>query len=178
MGLYCDDMTARGFFLYLFITNFYIWCFDSKPIDVNILSFLYFKMERSVPLTWGRLEGAAMLFCPPRWVEAWVEVKKPEGSRCVREALCAYQTQFQPPSNILLHLSSPGQAWVNTVLELHIAACAQELHWVSTALGLREEWWGVVNEKLIAQTHTYTNTNEHTPRQGKEFVLGENVLHD
>lgn len=34
----------------------------------------------------------------------------------------------------------------------------------------------MVNEKLIA--HTRTRTNERTPRQGEEFVLGENALHD
>lgn len=82
-----------------------------------------------------------MVFGPARWVEAWVEVKEPQGCGCVWEALGAYQAQLQPPSDVLLHLSSPGQTWVNIVLELHIAARAQELHWVSTTLGLR---WGVV----------------------------------
>lgn len=80
-----------------------------------------------------------MLFSPAGWVEAWVEVKEPEGCRRVWEAFGAYQAKFQPSPDVLLHLGSPGQPWVNTVLELHIAACTQEFHWVSTSLGLG---WG------------------------------------
>lgn len=128
----------------------------------------------SVPLTWGRPEGTAVLFGPAGWVEAWVEVKEPEGCGCVWEALGAYQAQLQPPSDILLHLSGPGQPQVNIVLELHVAACTQELHRVSTALGLR----GGGGKWEADSAHTYTNTNEHTPRQGEEFALGENALHD
>lgn len=79
-----------------------------------------------------------MLFGPAGWVEAWVEVKEPEGCGCVWEAFCAYQAQFQPSSNVLLYLCGPGQPQVNTVLKLHVAACTEELYWVSSTLGL----WG------------------------------------
>lgn len=79
-----------------------------------------------------------MLFGPAGWVEAWVEVKEPKGCGRVWEALGAYQAQLQPSSDVLLYLSSPGKPQVNAVLELHVAACTQELHWVSATLGL----WG------------------------------------
>lgn len=142
------------------------------------LLFLNIKSwPASVPLTWGRPEGAAMLFGPAGWVEAWVEVKEPEGCGCVWEALGANQTQLQPPSNIFLYLGGPGQPQVNIVLELHIATCTQQLHWVSSTLGLWGRW--VRGGKSEADsTHSYTNTNERTPRQGEEFELGENALHD
>lgn len=92
-----------------------------------------------------------------------MEVEEPEGCGCVWEALCAYQPQFQPSSDVLLHLSSPGQPRVNTVLQLHIAACTQELHWVSSTLRLQGGGGGGgvgrLNEKLIAYTLTQTQTN-------------------
>lgn len=66
-----------------------------------------------------------MLLGPAGWVEAWVEVKEPEGCRRVREALCANQAQLQPSSDVFLNLGGPGQPQVDAVLELHITACAQ-----------------------------------------------------
>lgn len=122
-------------------------CFGSKPQDrQSFHSFLLFLNMKSwpvcVPLTWRRPEGAAMLLGPAGWVEAWVEVKEPEGCRRVWEALCANHTQLQPSSDVFLNLSGPGQPQVNTVLELHITACTQQLHWVSSTLGL----WGQVGE--------------------------------
>lgn len=111
-----------------------------------------------------------MIFCPAGWVEAWVEVEEPEGCGRVWEALGADQTQLQPPSDVLLYLGGPGQPRVNAVLELHVATGAQQLHWVSSTLGLcvGRRVRGVKSKSL------YTNTNEHTPRQGEEFEAGGN----
>lgn len=153
--------------MWIFLVSFYQKLLFTRALAANLnilrhrFSFIPFVSKYkiwpvSVPLTWGGPEGAAVLFGPARWVETWVEVKEPDGCGCVGEALCAYQAQLQPPSDILLHLSSPGQPRVSAVLELHIAACAQELHWVSTALGL---WGGVVNEKLVAHTLAQTQMN-------------------
>lgn len=105
-------------------------CFGSKPQDrQNFHSFPLFLNLKSwpvcVPLTWRRPEGAAMLLGPAGWVEAWVEVKEPEGCRRVWEALCANQTQLQPSSDVFLNLSGPGQPQVDTVLELHVTARTQ-----------------------------------------------------
>lgn len=77
-----------------------------------------------------------MLLCPAGWVEAWVEVEEPEGCGRVGEPLGAEQAQLQPPADVLLHLGGPGQRRVNAVLELHVAAGAQQLHWVSSTLRL------------------------------------------
>lgn len=81
-----------------------------------------------------------MLFGPAGRVKAWVEVKEPEGCGRVWEALRTDQTQLQPSSDVLLHLGGPGHAQVNAVLELHVATCTQQLHRVSSTLGLL--WWG------------------------------------
>lgn len=118
-------------------------CFGSKPQDLDIsypFSLLFLNIKTRplpLPLTWRRPEGAAMLFGPAGWVEAWVEVKEPEDCRCVWQALSAYKAQLQPSSDILLHLGGPGQPRVIIVLELHVAARTQQLHRVSSTLGLR-----------------------------------------
>lgn len=113
--------------------------------DLSILTFgfslfLYLLKTKyksdSAPLTRWRLEGAAVLFGPAGRVQAWVQVEEPEGGGRVREALGAHQAQLQPPADVLLHLRGPGEPRIHGVLELHVAARGQELHWVSTALGL------------------------------------------
>lgn len=68
-----------------------------------------------------------------------MEVEEPEGRRRVWEALGAQQAQLQPPPDVLLHLGGPGRPRVHAVLELHVAAGGQELHWVSATLRLRSE---------------------------------------
>lgn len=90
----------------------------------------------SALLTQRRPEGIAMRFGPATWVKAWVEIKEPEGCRCVWEALRANQTQFESSPNIFLYLGGPGHPQVNIILELHIATCAEQVHRVSSTLGL------------------------------------------